>query len=200
MESSDWISVVALAVTVLGLLGVFRRLSKKMDANTAKTDNIETRFFRLIAENMEALAASRPPEKTRALDIQFDDGTRYVVLLLLGEWITIATGVRMQGMYERNNSTTYLIVVDNVWRLRGHSHAEREIVEVVSGVMENLITGEQYKAGQSWTIPANESHTVSFESSSSEPCMVKVTTIPSLKQLSEVPLLLDNLAGLHGSI
>lgn len=195
MEIHHWIEIL---ITVLGLLGVWKMLSKKIAAIGTKADRLDSKYFEMVADQMHTLASQRPPEKTRGIDIDFENGTRYVTLLILGEWIQVGTGVKLQGLYERSGKTVYQIQIDNVWRLRRHRHTEREIVEVLNGKMIDLETGAVFEKGAEWDIPAGEYHAVEFITTNDEPCMIKVTTIPALKSLEHTPLMLDDMEGLVG--
>ena len=196
MGPTDW---VGLTITVLGSMGVWKLLSKKIAEIGTKTEKqLDKKFFQMVAEQMHTLASQRAPEKTRGIDIDFENGTRYVTLMILGEWIQVGTGVKVQGLYEKGEKTVYQIQIDNVWRLRRHRHSEREILEVINGRMIDIETGKQYHKGEEWDIPAGEFHAVEFLTLNDEPCMIKVTTIPALKTLEHTPLMLDDMQGLVG--
>ncbi len=72
MEPTDW---VGLTITVLGSMGVWKLLSKKIAEIGTKTEKqLDKKFFQMVAEQMQTRARQPPPEETRGTKMRFETG------------------------------------------------------------------------------------------------------------------------------
>jgi anti-sigma factor ChrR (cupin superfamily) len=192
---------VTLAVTVFSsgtATLIVRTLIKGLERRwKAERVEISDQFCNLLKIQMEASARRAGSKRTRVIDIEFLDRPAFLhVPVIRDEWLTVLPGVEIMGDEYRPDSTTYFLRVAQVAQIRQHRHRGSESVRVISGTMTDLNTGITYRAGEVWTIPAGEPHSVQFHAPHGGHGTVLITTRPALPSTTEQPLKLDDLAAL----
>jgi anti-sigma factor ChrR (cupin superfamily) len=151
----------------------------------------------LLRFQMEEASRKAGSKRTRVIDIEFlDRPCTLHVPVIRDEWLTVLPGVEIMGDEYRTDSTTYFLRVAQVAQIRQHKHRESESVRVIAGTMKDLETGDVYRAGEVWHIPAGTPHSVQFHAPFGGHGLVLITARPALPSTTEQPLKLEDLGAL----
>lgn len=160
-----------------------------------------SQFFAMIQQNLQRAADQAGPRNTRVIDINFIRDNKLIRIPVIRDtWLTVLPGCDIMGMEFAEAHTVYLLRCENTARIRRHTHEGSESVQVIEGIMRDLSTGTVYKAGETWSIPSREIHSVHFESPPDDSGygLFMITVTPSLPSSSKVLLQLDGMAQLAG--
>lgn len=194
----EWATLAGTVISSGTMTLVVRTLIKGVERRwKAERVEISDQFCGLLRLQMEDAAKRAGSKRTRVIDIEFLDRTASLhVPLIRDEWLTVLPGVEIMGDEYRPDCTTYFLRVAQIAQIRQHRHRGSESVRVISGKMTDLDTGTIYRAGEVWTIPAGQPHSVQFHAPLGGHGMVLITTRPALPSTTEQPLKLDDLSAL----
>lgn len=198
---ADWGQFLAGAAAMLVVIAPFmlKFIENRNKVNIRET--LDELFLNQIREVMVSRAERAGPHKTRVIDIKFLNPEALIRLpVIIDQWLTVLPGCEIMGDQFAKDKTTYFLRCDNTARIRRHTHDGAESVLVVKGSMRDLATGELYREGQTWDIPAGTVHSVVFEApeDNSSHGLFLITVTPPLPTSAQVLLQLDGLASLAG--
>lgn len=194
----EWATLLGTVVSSGTMTLIVRTLIKGIERRwRSERIEISDQFCNLLRGQMEESARRAGSKRTRVIDIEFlDRPCTLHVPVIRDEWLTVLPGVEIMGDEYRADSTTYFLRVAQVAQIRQHKHRESESVRVIAGTMTDMNSGDVYRAGEVWHIPAGEGHSVQFHAPFGGHGMVLITARPALPSTSEQPLKLEDLGAL----
>ena len=197
MTPDHWLAIAELLLAVMVAAGVFKGVRWSWKKGR------ELNYYQMLATMHQKLADSASPERVKSLDLEFRDGSRFFIPLIMNERVPVGPGVAITGIYADAGVTSYIVQVDSVWMLPEHRHAEAETVSIISGTMRDKLSNVLFipDGDSEWTIPANSWHSVVIEApKGGGPALIKVDVRPPLPSIEDRPLQLDNMGRLTGII
>lgn len=198
LTAGEWAVLAGTIISSGAMTLVVRTLIKGIEARWRNERvEISEQFCHLLRLQMEEAARKAGSKRTRVIDIEFlDRHCTLQVPVIRDEWLTVLPGVEIMGDEYRPDSTTYFLRVAQIAQIRQHRHRESESVRVIAGTMTDLDTGDVYRAGEAWTIPAGQPHSVQFHAPFGGHGLVLITARPALPSTSEQPIKLEDLGAL----
>ena len=135
MTPDHWLAVAELLLAVMVAAGVFKGVRWSWKKGR------ELNYYQMLATMHQKLADSASPERVKSLDLEFRDGSRFYIPLIMHERVPVGPGVAIMGIYADAAVTSYIVQVDSVWMLPEHRHAEAETVSIISGTMSKIKEG-----------------------------------------------------------
>jgi len=198
MTFGEWATLAGTVISSGAMTLVVRFFLKGFEKRW-KDERVEfsDQLCNLLRFQMEEASRKAGSKRTRVIDIEFlDRPCTLHVPVIRDEWLTVLPGVEIMGDEYRTDSTTYFLRVAQVAQIRQHKHRESESVRVIAGTMKDLETGDVYRAGEVWHIPAGTPHSVQFHAPFGGHGLVLITARPALPSTTEQPLKLEDLGAL----
>lgn len=184
--------LLALAGAVGAIVGAVKLLLHQQDRRREKwlADN--------ISSNLISVADAAGHERTRTLDIAFNDaGVQLRIPVILDQWVALPWNLWICGVDFSDNCTKYMLRCENTSRLLTHSHDGSESVMVIQGAMVDIATGNRYAPGDTWKIPERTPHAVHFDAPPDDTSFLALITVkPPLPNSLQAPVDLKGLGKL----
>lgn len=168
------------AVALVALVSTLRSLRKARVELTATTASMQ----RVVAQSLQEAADKENPDRFWTLSVVFDGGLAIAVPMFRMKEAHVGENIAMAVLDTDGKRTLCMLRCVGFGYLPRHSHKETcETIEVQSGVVTHIETGVQYRAGETWVIPADEVHSAYFQDA-----IVFITYRPALPTARTQPV------------
>ncbi len=183
-------AVISFVVTAGGAISLFVGWFRRWAARTrmeildaATTAGIQA----AIKQHLEGLAEKEDPSNYFTLDVHFEGGLMMAVPMFKGAGALVAENIIMRVARHGKDYTALDFQCHGFGHVPKHYHANTcETIQVMEGVVTDLLTGTIYRHGDTWTVPPGEIHAATFDN-----CWCIITHHPCLPTAKERPLDLD---------
>ena len=119
--------------------------------------------------------------------ISFKGGHKLTFPILMGKSMPILENVYMMGLSRTSEETIISVTCLGFGVITEHWHeGTSEEIRVQSGVVTDIKSGRMYRAGEVWSVEADEVHAATFQD-----CVLIVVLRPTLPTAAERPVNLD---------
>jgi quercetin dioxygenase-like cupin family protein len=192
-EATVWASLIQTILTIIPV-GATAVVATRMTISRLKRDMLggANEFLTRLKVSMMAAVDKASADDVYTLDLTFRNGKRINIPVIVGRAVPIWPGVTLTGISSNKICSRYMVVTDFGAEIPEHIHEGCETVRVVEGVMIDLLTGHQYRAGEVWELQPGEWHKVFFEADG----VFEVCIKPPLKLASVQPIDVEAIASL----
>ena len=186
-QLGELLAAIGVILTALVTGGIFlgkwidKRLGVRFEAN-----------YKKILKLLAAEAMKMDMSECLTFDILLADGTVLGCPVPRNQWVEILPGVRLTQSEHQPGVSQLLMEVTGSKDMPRHAHGRIEEASLIYGEMQDLDSGREYNAGESWKIPTDICHRPAFRNA-----LVLLRLVPALPKSTDV---IPNLDGIENVV